>query len=40
MGPKFAALKSYLVVEIATTIGYLFAKFKEILPLIGMGYYD
>jgi hypothetical protein len=28
--------KSYLVVEIATTIIYLFAKFKPILPLIGL----
>jgi hypothetical protein len=30
--------KSYLVVEIATTIGNLFAKFKQILPLIGLAW--
>jgi hypothetical protein len=30
--------KSYLLVEIATTIGNLFAKFKQILPLIGLAW--
>jgi hypothetical protein len=39
-GQNLRHQKSYLVVEIAiTTIGKFFAKFKQILFLIGLGYY-